>query len=731
MIVRTVAEYARQWARAQQVADYFGRQAFLRLLAITGVFAWLWIGYNLQLRLIGPAIGLMLMLMVVITTGVVYWLHQRYYLWAVVVYLAAQIFFIIFLIRHANNLDAALIFVLTIVIAGALAGPLGAFGAIIAAVLAELLLVTLLPELTGSGTSLLGLMFLQLLTALVSSQAAVGLYNALESAEASAQHATRNAEEARRHRGQLRRTLKSLDIAHNQLQRANAELFEARNLADQALRFKAEFAAKVSHELRTSLNLILGFSETMAFAQESYGAKLPPPYLRDVTEIYRNSRHVLALVDDILDLSKLEAGRMGLRPASINLHNVLHESTEMVRPLIETKGLALHLDIPPRLPDITLDQVRISQVLLNLLSNAARITTSGRITVRAAAAENSVTVQVSDTGPGIKAEDLGRVFEEFRQLDNSGGVSSTTGLGLTISKQIVELHGGKMWAESTFSKGSTFSFLLPLSMPTDAPSFSRVAPVGPGRKSQPALVALGETEADEVKLLQRHLEGYELTVAQTWEDVQRLVMQVSARAVIVNKAYTGAAEAPLLPVPLIYCPVPGPEQSRQNLLVNHYLQKPVTTNALHAALAKVVPNAQSLLIVDDNPSAVRMLEQMVKAGGKPYQVFRAYSGHDALARIQAQPPDALILDLVMPNGDGYWLISALRKNPETAEIPIIVASGQAVEETWHGATIAITNEAGFSPTETLNYLQGLVSAIPPTRVERYATAPAWSATRPA
>ena len=220
MTVRTMLDNARQWTRVQQAADYFGRQAFLRLVFITGGFAWLWIGYNLQLNLIGPAVGLMLMLLVVITVGVVYWLHRRYYLGAVLIYLAAQLLFISFLIWHSNNLDMGFVFVLTIVIAGALIGPLGAFGATLGALLAQLLLVLFLPQgLTGSGSSLVGLLFLQLLTALVSSQAAAGLYDALESAETSARQATDSAQEARRHRGQLQRTLKSLDITHNQLQR--------------------------------------------------------------------------------------------------------------------------------------------------------------------------------------------------------------------------------------------------------------------------------------------------------------------------------------------------------------------------------------------------------------------------------------------------------------------------------------------------------------------------------
>jgi len=213
-----------------------------------------------------------------------------------------------------------------------------------------------------------------------------------------------------------------------------------------------------------------------------------------------------------------------------------------------------------------------------------------------------------------------------------------------------------------------------------------------------------------------------------------LVVQASARAVIINETITESTEIPSLSIPLIFCPLPGPKQSQQDLQVDHYLQKPITTDALHAALDKCAPKAQSLLIVDDNPSAVRMLEQMVKAGPKSYQLFRAYNGNDALARIQAQPPDALVLDLVMPGdgNDGYWLISELKNNPATAGLPIIVASGQAVEETWHGKTITIAaGERGFSPTETLKYLQGLVSVIPPTPAERHATVPVLSATHPA
>jgi CheY-like chemotaxis protein len=202
-----------------------------------------------------------------------------------------------------------------------------------------------------------------------------------------------------------------------------------------------------------------------------------------------------------------------------------------------------------------------------------------------------------------------------------------------------------------------------------------------------------------------------------------LLVQLSARAVIVNTPLTDTPDPANWPVPLVACPLPGPQESTQNLNVDGYLQKPVTVEALRETLNQAAPQAKSLLIVDDNPSAVRLLERMVKGTASSYRLFRAYSGQEAQQRIQAQAPDAILLDLVMPNGDGYALISTLRRNPVTAQIPIIVVSGQAVEETYQGGPIGVVSGTGFTPTEALQYLQALLSVIPPTPVERHTNAP--------
>ena len=721
MFARKSLNYVRDWARTQEVANYFGQQAFLRLAVFVVAFAWLWIGYNRQVGLLDPGSGLVLMFIILIAGGLTFWLYQTNYLWAVYVFLASQLLFISSMLWVSQDLNIGYSFILVIVIAGSLIGPLGAFATAIGIITIELLLASIMPGLVETSTSLMGVIFLQVLAASVAAQASSGFYNALESVEMSAHLASEHAEEARQHRGKLVRALKSLDLAHNQLQRANAELFRAREVADKALRFKAEFAAKVSHELRTSLNLILGFSETMAFAQESYGNKLPTPYLRDVTEIYRNSRHLLSLIDDILDLSKLEAGRMGLRREPVKLATILQETTDLIRPLTETKGLDLKLELPNTLPTLNLDRTRINQVLLNLLSNATRITSSGQIVVKARQREEEVEIQVSDTGLGIQPDDLNQVFEEFRQLERTEGASGTTGLGLTVSKQIVELHGGQIWVESVWGEGSTFIFTLP-TQDINIPQSIAVSPIGPYRPPKPTFIVIGEAESDEVKLLERHLEGYTLAVTSDWKDIQQLITQMSARGVIVSMPLSDIPDSSDVPVPIVACPLPGPQQSKTELNVDYYLQKPVTAHALQKALSHIAPTAKNLLIVDDNPSTVRMLERMVQTTEKEFQVFKAYSGDEALGRVKAQIPDAIVLDLIMPNGDGYSLISKLRQDPKMAHIPIIVASGQIVEETWQGGPIGIINGAGFTPTDTLHYLQALLSVIPPTLVEYHTTA---------
>src|SRR5262249_22616907 len=220
---------------------------------------------------------------------------------------------------------------------------------------------------------------------------------------------------------ELSRVAKSLREACIRLEEMNAELERAQRAAEDARRLKSEFAATISHELRTPLNLIIGFSEMMMNAPVAYaGQRLPESYRRDLEAIYRNAGQISRLIDDVLDLSQIDAQRMALERSNVSLRQIVDEATSTVALLLEHLGLCLTVHVSPDLPALYVDPTRIRQILINFLNNAARFTDRGGITVRATADEYEVVVAVTDTGVGIPPEDLPYVFEEFHQVGDSG-----------------------------------------------------------------------------------------------------------------------------------------------------------------------------------------------------------------------------------------------------------------------------------------------------------------------
>jgi signal transduction histidine kinase len=231
---------------------------------------------------------------------------------------------------------------------------------------------------------------------------------------------------------------------------------------EEASRHKSQFLANMSHELRTPLNAILGYAELIM--DGLYGET--PGKMRDVLDrIQKNGKHLLGLINDVLDLSKIEAGQLSLALTDYSLKDVVQSVFSAVEPLASEKRLAFTIDVPPKLPQGHGDERRITQVLLNLVGNAIKFTDAGEVAINAAAQNGSFTVAVRDTGPGIAEPDRDRIFEEFQQADSSvtrkkGG----TGLGLAISRRIIEMHGGRLWVESDLGRGSTFSFTVPVTV---------------------------------------------------------------------------------------------------------------------------------------------------------------------------------------------------------------------------------------------------------------------------
>jgi signal transduction histidine kinase/CheY-like chemotaxis protein len=559
-----------------------------------------------------------------------------------------------------------------------------------------------------------------LLTALTSWLGSWRLFTALSWALTMTRESQKNADEAQRHRGQVQRVLKSLDEAYARLERVNEALFLAQESARKAYRFKSEFVANVSHELRTPLNLIVGFSEMMATAPESYGGvPLPKEYRGDVTATYRSARHLSDLIDDVLDLSRIEAGRMPLIKEATDLGEVVREAAEMVRGLAEARGLRLEVEVPDDLPMLYLDRTRIRQVLLNLLTNATRYTDEGSIDVEIGLADHEAKVMVQDSGRGISPGRIARAFEAFSQLDD-GQAREGSGLGLAVSKRFVEMHGGGMWIESEPGHGTTVGFSLPI--PRDgrtgqvSPLTARRAPRG--REGQP-LVLLLHDDLRTLSLLHRYVEGYQFRLAETVGQVREIVHEAFPVAVVMDTIWASrwAERIKLLNLPpqtpLVTCPLPSMHRLGSLLGAADYLPKPITREELEAALSRLPEAPRTVLVVDDNPHVVRLLGRMLRAIDPSLQVLEAFGGQEGLEVMRTEQPDVVLLDLVMPEVDGYALLEEMKNDEALARTRIIIVSVRGIEEETAPirGEIRVGREEGLSLTEILQILRATLSAV--------------------
>lgn len=549
--------------------------------------------------------------------------------------------------------------------------------------------------------------------------------------------------ETQRHRAQLADMVKSLDQAYYRLERANTALVAARKQAEDAERAKTEFIANISHELRTPLNLIVGFSEVMLTAPESYeGVVLPSAYRSDLSAIYQAAQHLLALVDDILDMSRIEAGKLSLVREQTDLAALIEEAANTIRDYVNLKGLQLRLDIAPNLPPVWVDRLRIRQVILNLLVNAARFTDRGQITIQCRMAgedgqqpDDMIRIAVSDTGRGIAECDLPKIFEAFHTAEQPASTwHGGAGLGLPISRQFVELHGGTMGVISTVNQGSTFWFTLPCAqMPTAATQPSRYRPHVPlGHTERLIIVANEDPRVSDA--IQRHLGDYRVLHASGPEAGAKLAAEVKAIALIAN----GDAPVPQVPPETIVvrCPLPNQREIALALGVHDFLAKPILRQDLSQALARLPAVPRTALIVDDDPKMVRLLQRMLRAQADVQTVIAAYTGTEALSQLEQHPVDLMLLDLVMPDMDGMQVLQHVAQCGRAA-IPVIVISGHAEDHARLPLSGALTiyRDAGFHLGELTRAIEAALRALAPgwERLDAPTTpkTPAPAATAPA
>jgi signal transduction histidine kinase/CheY-like chemotaxis protein len=515
-------------------------------------------------------------------------------------------------------------------------------------------------------------------------------------------------EEARDRQLELKQALDGLAHANRQLTLLNEKVAGLRLLAEDAQKAKAEFVAKVSHELRTPLNIVVGLTELVVEDPQALGAELPMELLEPMEIVYRNAQHLSTMIEDVLDLSQVEAGRMALRREWVDLEEIVTRAVATVRPLTERKSLYLRVEIPGDLPDVYCDRTRISQVIVNLVSNAARFTEEGGISVRAEERGGSIVVSVSDTGPGILEEDADRIFEPFcqgstRLWRHTGG----SGLGLSISKQFIELHSGRIWLESRPGLGSTFHFRLPVS-PPEAPleratrwmvdgwvehSSTTRPPVQ--RLEQRAIVCDGTGEV--YPFLSRYADEVEYVDTRNLAQAAAESQRCPAHAVLVNAPSSdelwplierATREIPDTPVIGWSCP---PRVDRLlGTSVRGYLTKPVRLSDLKEAIKRVGAPVRRILIVDDDPDALRLFTFSLKSIDAHLDIVAASDGDEAMSALRREPPDLILLDVVMPEVNGWQVIEQKNGSEATRDIPVILISALDPRQRPMGSKVLVT-----------------------------------------
>jgi signal transduction histidine kinase/CheY-like chemotaxis protein len=545
-------------------------------------------------------------------------------------------------------------------------------------------------------------------------------------------------ETARDRQVELKQVQEDLLQANQELARLSDRLKAMRHVAEEARRAKEEFVANVSHELRTPLNMIIGFSEMIAQSPGIYGARLPAALLADITAIQRNSQHLAKLVDDVLDLSQIEAGRMALSKEWVSLPAIVDGAVQAVRALFESKGLSLQVEISHGLPPVYCDGTRIRQVVINLLSNAGRFTERGKVRVRVWPENDVVVVSVNDTGPGIAPEDQERLFIPFQQVDSSiRRQHDGSGLGLSISKRFVEMHGGKMWIESELGEGTTIIFRLPLDTPPPAisPSGDVVRRVIPSweyrvrtRRSRapiptvvPRFVVLEEGQTLH-RMLSRYADDIEVVSVQNVEEAVRELSRSPARACVVNTpsseevlALTDQLTNSSYDTPVVSCWVPGVDEAARRLGVTDYLVKPITRERLLFTLSSLGENVETVLVVDDEPEVLQLFTRMLSTAQRGYRILQAKSGHLALDLLRERRPDVVLLDLTMPGMDGFQVLREKSQDPAIREIPVIVVSSRdPIGEPVVSHTLTVMHGGGLSVPVLMDCIQAVSEIVAPS-----------------
>ena len=505
--------------------------------------------------------------------------------------------------------------------------------------------------------------------------------------EAQAEELQAQAEELEAQSEELQQTSDELQQRSEELQEQNVELETQRNQVEEANRLKSEFLSNMSHELRTPLNSVMALSRVLIMQTKE---KLSDEEANYLEIIERNGKQLLALINDILDLSKIEAGRMDVSPKFFSIKSTIETIAESLEPLAEGKGIELTPQIPEYLPRIESDESRIHQILQNIIGNGVKFTNKGGVTVSASSDTEKIYIKVKDTGIGISNKDLPYIFEEFRQVDGSSSRPfEGTGLGLTIAYKAAKMLGGDIFVESTPGKGSTFKITLPIKWEGIAAVYEPITErppsetIGEGQKT----ILIVDDEPNVVAMISKYLtgEGYNTLTATSGRKALELAETHRPFAITLDvimpemdgwEVLQNLKKNPVTAdIPVIIASVSDDRDTGFALGAVGSITKPFTRDALIIEINKIGrPRPHSIMVVDDNEIDLREMARVIEKEG--IEAVPADSGSNCMELLKEDLPDILVLDLMMPEMDGFEVLDRVRTNPKTGNLPVIIVTAK-------------------------------------------------------